>query len=291
MTRIRLHLAYLSLSFLLACGTPRPPAPSPSESAVTPVGPAGSDGGQVVSEGDALKPRDDLPAERRALVVVDGEERWIDAQAAVSAGYTLVDLSDGWTPLIFREEHGANGEPLPNRYRRVFLGLANDQLDSDGVALEPGRKNYLELYGIFPSLSVLRARFMTDQNSACHDQESVDVLSAVETVSYVPPQNLEKDQRKLAKLQFEVENARKRAKLATLAELAAAQPEFQPKVELVEKRAAEKLAMAAVERRLTCEQLLTPQMKHKTGIYDEPMRLAVRAFQHKNMIYEANFLR
>jgi hypothetical protein len=285
-----LHLVRVSLLSAAACGGPPPGAPTPPDKATTQATPS-PEGGPAAPTTDPLTPRDDLAPELRALIVVDGKERWIEARAAEAAGYTLVDLSDEWTPLIFRNEHAPTGEPLPNRYRRVFLGLANDQLDADGVALEPGRKNYLELYGIFPTFSVLRARFMTDQNSACHDQESVDVLSAVETVSYVAPQNLEKDARKLMRARADVETARKRAKLATWAELSAAQPQFAPKVELLEKRAAEKLAMAAVERRLTCEQLLTAQSKHKTGIYDEPMRLAVRMFQHKNMIYEANFLR
>jgi hypothetical protein len=238
-----------------------------------------------------LAPRPDLPPEQRALLILDGEERWVDAAAAEAAGYTLLDLSDHWTPLIFREEHAETGEPLPNRYRRVFLGLANDQLDSDGVPLEPGKKNYLELYGIFPSLSVLRARFLGSVDSTCHDQESVDVLSAVETVSYVAPKNLEKEARKLARVQAELNAALKREKVATLSELKTAAPQLLAKIELVEKRAAEKLAMAAVERRLTCEGLLSATSKHKVGVYDEPMRIAVRQFQHKNMIYEANFLR
>ena len=50
--------------------------------------------------------------------------------------------------------------------------------------------------------------------------------------------------------------------------------------------------MAAVERRLTCEGLLgAEERKHTTGIYDDAMRLAVRSFQQKHMIYEANYLR
>jgi hypothetical protein len=239
-----------------------------------------------------LAARDDLPPERRALMVIDGKERWVDAEAVAQAGYTLVDLSDGWTPRIFGEEHAADsGELLHNRYRRVFLGLANDQLDSDGVALEPGRKNYLELFGIFPSLSVLRERFLTDSSRVCHDQASADVIAAVETVSYVPPQKLQKEEQKLKWMQAMLESARVRAKVATLQELGALQPQLIGKIELVEKRAAEKLAMAAVEKRLECEALLSPELKHKKGVYDEPMRLAVQKFQHKNMIYEANFLR
>ncbi|MFL5306513.1 MAG: hypothetical protein ACJ8F1_14950 [Polyangia bacterium] len=270
-----------------------PPAKAPAK----PRGP--------VPEAEALKPRPDLPPERRALVVIGaapaqndqparpGEERWIDADLAEAAGYTLVDLSDDWTPYIFAEQTGADGEPLPNRYRRIFVGLANDQLDEDGEPLPPGAKNYLELYGIFPSISVLRERFVNDEAHPCHDQESADALDAVETVTYVPPAEIKKDERRLARIGQDLETARRKAHAATLDELVAKQPKFAPQVKLLAKRAAEKPAMMAVEKRLTCEGLLnTPKgAKHQAGIYDDAMRLAVRRFQQKHMIYEANFLR
>jgi hypothetical protein len=285
-------------------GEPGIAAPAPASgtpgAAVAPAKPRGP-----VSEAEALRPHPELPPERRALVVIGaapaengqparpGEERWIDADLAEAAGYTLVDFSDDWTPYIFAEQTGADGEPLPNRYRRIFVGLANDELDEDGEPLPPGAKNYLELYGIFPSMSVLRARFLGDEEHPCHDQESADALDAVETVSYVPPNELKKDERKLAKFRKELEEARKKAHAATLEDLVAKQPNLAPKLKLLEKRAAEKPAMAAVEKRLTCEGLLnTPKgPKHQEGIYDDAMRLAVRRFQQKHMIYEANFLR
>jgi hypothetical protein len=245
-----------------------------------------------VSDEEARKPRPDLPPDQRALLVTgQSEERWIDAEAAEAAGYTLLDLSDDWTPFIFAEQFTAEGEPLHNRYRRIFLGLANDQLDEDGEPLEPGAKNYLELYGIPPSLSVLRERFIQDEQHPCHDEESVEAIEAVETVTYVAPADMKKDERKLARIREEVEKARKKARFATLEELAEKQPTFAPKVKTLARRAAEKPAMAAVERRLTCEGLLTPKSKHTVGIYDDAMRLAVRRFQQKHMIYEANYLR
>ncbi len=283
------QLFAFSLLVLAACGG----------SQAAPAGSHPTTGSAGVSAAEPARPKEhaplahrpDLPPEQRALLVVDGEERWVDAAAAENEGFTLVDLSDSWTPFIFREEHSETGEALHNHYRRIFIGLANDQLDNDGVPLEPGKKNYLELYGIFPSLSVLRDRFLNSADSTCHDQESVDVLSAVETVSYVPPKRLVKEARKLARIQAELDAAMKREKVASLTELRSAAPQFVPKIDLVERRAAESLAMAAVERRLTCEGLLSPASKHKAGVYDEPMRLAVRRFQQKNMIYEANFLR
>jgi hypothetical protein len=252
-----------------------------------------------VSEEEAQRSRPDLPPDKRALMVVGApgkgqgpEERWVDAEAAEGAGYTLIDFSDDWTPFIFEEQTTADGQPLANRYRRIFLGLANDQLDEDGEPLEPGAKNYLELYGIPPSMSVLRARFVGDEEHPCHDQESADAIDAVETVTYVAPADIKKDERRLAKIRAEVETARKKAHLATLDELAEKQPAFAPKVKMLARRAAEKPAMAAVERRLTCEGLLGGKgAKHTTGIYDDAMRLAVRKFQQKHMIYEANYLR
>ncbi len=249
-----------------------------------------------VSDEEARKPRPDLPPDQRALLVTgqpgQPEDRWIDAEAAEGAGYTLLDLSDDWTPFIFTEQESAEGEPLHNRYRRIFLGLANDELDEDGEPLEPGSKNYLELYGIPPSLSVLRARFVQDEQHPCHDQESADAIEAVETVTYVAPADLKKDARKLAKVREELEKARKKAHLATIEELAEKQPAMAPKVKMLARRAAEKPAMAAVERRLSCEGLLgTGKIKHTEGIYDDAMRLAVRRFQQKHMIYEANYLR
>jgi hypothetical protein len=155
---------------------------------------------RVITEAEAVRPRDDLPADARALLVVNGAERWVDAQAIESVGYTLVDLRDTWTPSIFAEEKTPEGLPLPNRYRRVFIGLANDQLDADGEPLKPGEKNYLELYGVFPSLSVLRSRFSQDAAQPCHDQESVAVLAAVETVSYVPPKRVKHEDKRIADL-------------------------------------------------------------------------------------------
>jgi hypothetical protein len=215
----------------------------------------------------------------------------MDAQAATAAGYTIVDLSDDWTPYIFAPQTGADGEPLLNRYRRIFVGLANDKLDEDGEPLPAGEKNYLELYGIFPSLSVLRERFLADDQHPCHDQESADALDAVETVTYVAPTDIAKDARKLRKIREELETAQHKAHLPSFEALAEAQPMYAPKVKLLAKRAAEKPAMAAVERRLTCEGLLGAKSHHTTGIYDDAMRLAVRRFQQKHMIYEANYLR
>jgi hypothetical protein len=232
-----------------------------------------------------------LPDDDRALVIRDGQESWTSATGAARSGYTIVDLGDDWTPYIFAEHRGADGQPMANRYRRVFLGLANDTLDEDGEPLPAGEKNYLELYGIPPSLGVLRARFLEDEKQGCHDGANLAAMEAVETVGYVAPEKVQQEQMRMARMRGDLESARKKANAQTLAELAAKDPKLEPKVKLVERRAAEKLAMTEVERRLACEGMFKHGGKHKAGIYDDAMRLAVRRFQQKHMIYESNYLR
>jgi hypothetical protein len=158
---------------LAGCPTPAPsPRPSTAPSGAQP----GPTTPPPAKPAPAPPPPAPAPAEeelpkQRALLIENGKETWIDAEKATASGYTLVDLSDDWTPYIFAVHHGADGQLLPNRYRRVFVGLANDQLDEDGQPLEPGHKNYLELYGIFPSMSVLRARFVEDAAKGCEHEK------------------------------------------------------------------------------------------------------------------------
>jgi hypothetical protein len=147
---------------------------------------------------------------------------------------------------------------------------------------------------------VLRERFLQDAARTCVDPAAQAVLDAVETVPYIPPAQMKRDAARDAKTEKELEAARIKANLATLAELAEKQPKLAPKVKLLERRAKEQLAMAEVERRLACEGLLHLEAPpgagrdfkvHKPGVYDDAMRAAVLDFQQKNKIYEANYLR
>lgn len=236
----------------------------------------------------------------RVLVIEGGEERWLSPRAAVEAGYTVVNLSDDWTPFLFAELTDASGLPLPNRYRRVFIGLANDELDGDGQPLEPGEKNYLELYGIFPSLSVLRERFMLDETRSCVEPEGQAALTAVKSVAHVAPAPGRRNAARQTKIGKELEKARLAARVETLAELAEKQPKLAGKVKDYERWSAAQAAIGAAERRLICEGFLPDPAvagpkrsgpKHEPLAQDEAMRQALRRFQQKHMIYDGHSLR
>ena len=84
--------------------------------------------------------------------------------AARAAGLLDVDLGDDWAPFILQDGEGEDAKP--NAYRETFVGLANDRLDADGDEARPGEHNFLEVFGIPPSLSVLAARVEADASPA-----------------------------------------------------------------------------------------------------------------------------
>jgi hypothetical protein len=294
----------LVLGLFGGCGSKSDPVEPPGRSGNVAEQAKGSP--VVAPPRDVPTPTD--PGER-VLIMVDAaappgaapgaakQETWISAEEARAQGYTLVDLGNEWTPYIFEELHGDNGQPLPNRYRRVFIGLANDQLDGDGVPLEPGSKNYLELFGIFPSLSVIRERFLQDETRTCMDPERKAALDAVKSVAYVSPAQARRNAAKQAKIGKELEQARQRANVETLAALAEVQPTLAPKIKSYESWLADQRATVAAEQRLICEGFLADpaqnpkKNKHVSGMQDESLQSALRRFQQKHMIYDGQFLR
>jgi hypothetical protein len=216
----------------------------------------------------------------------------LSAMGAPGETEVEIDLSDDWTPFIFDDMQGADGQPLANRYASVFVGLANDSGDPDGQPLPPGGHNYLELYGIPPSLSVLRARFAEDKASeaACAAVDNTKLAAA----KSIPPRESKAYSRAATKIKLELralDKERKKAQVETLDELATAQPKLAKQIAEVQKFAAERSAFPEVEKRLSCEGLLGPKSKHKLGDWDDPLREAIIRFQQKHMLYDAAALR
>jgi hypothetical protein len=269
--------AALALAIVLACEEKPPAPPAPVRPAPTPAPPPPG----------RLRARDDLLPEHRALLVIGEEERIVDAREAEAEGYTIVDLSDDWVPFIFAEHSDEAGRPLHNRYRRVFIGLANDRLDDDGQPIEPGRTNYLELFGIPPSLGVLRQRFLEDADKTCDREIDAAALAGVETLTHYAADAQARRENKRGWIPKELADPKLK--------LTPSQIDYRNR--WIANYDAELRAIAEVEKRLACEGLLAPKPGakpgakggHKQGTYDEAMVVAVRAFQHKNKIYESNY--
>jgi hypothetical protein len=79
-------------------------------------------------------------------------------------GLTVIDLGSNWTPALFAP--GPHGE-VPN-IRAHYIATANEK-DAKGNRLQ-GEDALQELYGVVPSLAVVRARLADDARHACHKQ-------------------------------------------------------------------------------------------------------------------------
>ncbi len=236
-------------------------------------------------DSDALPPAIGLPPERRALQVVDGRDRIVDADDARARGLTLVDLSDGWAPRIFADGIAKDGAALPNHYRTIFVGLAGNKTDGDGQPLTSGEQNYLELYGIPPTLSVLRERFLADAARACDPTFDVSKLLAVDSIETWGATSEQKELAKFHAREQRLEAARVKANAPNLEALAESDRRYAKDVKLHLRAEAEHEAFAEIEKRLACEGLMDPA-KHAAGHYDTVMRKAVVDFQQKHTLID-----
>lgn len=252
---------------------------------------AGTPASAPSAEGLAAHP--ELPPADRALVVVNGAERWVAASDAVAAGYTLIDFGDEWTPYIFQEVTDPSGNVMANRYRQVYLGLAGDVGDRDGQPLNEGEHNYLEMYGVPPTMAVLRARFVDDQTrqASCANVDFAKLKAAPS----IPPRTSKAEQKfaaKIAATAKKLEDLREQAQVESLEQLVERDPKQAKDVALVQRYSAQRGSFPEVEKRFVCEGILGgPNDKHVIGQFDDPMREAVIRFQHKHMLYDAAALR
>ncbi|MDY0004961.1 MAG: L,D-transpeptidase [Polyangia bacterium] len=96
-------------------------------------------------------------------------------------GFTVIDLGDEWTPVLFTEHQAGDQEPRPLPYRQRYLDLANDRTDHHGKPLARGASNHLELFGIPPTPSVIRKRFLDAEMRTCLAQVDRESLGSLRT--------------------------------------------------------------------------------------------------------------
>jgi hypothetical protein len=274
-------------------------------------------------------------------------------QRAREAGLLDVDLGDAWAPFIFSEADAPGAEPRPNAYRKTFVDLANDRVDSDDVFLAGGQtraldlspeaeerrrqeaedrrlgkpprpeppprkrtlpvRNYLEVFGIPPTLSVLLRRVEDDARKPCFAAVDVEGLRLWDgTVTYHSPKLAQREfdevasdtawlQSRLA--QVADAGAVDAALAAPLADAGGADAAADPVLARVmsDARAAARVArqrrglariraVEALQARLLCEGLLTPRSRHVDGMFDLPTHQALAEWERKHDIFGWGFL-
>jgi len=258
------------LAMVVGCGTP---AGSPSAT------PSPTPSTQASVERRELESSNTIEATCADPVVVleAGVERGIVCGAeAVARKLTILDLGDAWTPSLF----APGGDGTAPSYRARYLALAAEH-DAHGAPIT-GEGALGELYGVLPSLAIVRERLADDPRHFCHAFIDSDPIALLRWPYSQDQKNAVRfaDQLRVA-LEAQLERERVRRELPTLAALAAL-PALAGTYAQWKKLADQHDGIVAAQKHFVCEGFLSEadadgSMTWRTGN-------AIELFQRRNFL-------
>jgi hypothetical protein len=178
-----------------------------------------------------VPPEPTIPPEKRILIVENGKEAYITETEALSRGFDIIDFRDQWTPYIFKTHQSPEGEPLEHSYREVFVNLANDTGDNEGQPISDEEYNFLEVFGIPPSMSVLWKRIDREINEPCYRDIDYDKIRAAKSIRFGNRARQKRDRKKIKKAELAVEKAMNKYVVDSYEDLLKVAPKYKSKVE------------------------------------------------------------
>jgi hypothetical protein len=197
-------------------------------------------------------------------------------------GLTVIDLSTQWAPRLFADQPSL-GKKGKQPYRKTFLALQNEAF-GDGPEFDRAKGDrFLELYGIFPTFSVLKKRLADDERHDCHLAiENEPLVQQKRPISPWRDRAAQQSDYAFAKTLFaQLDGERKRRNLETIEPLKGDRF-FGRAYQQYERVGTLVAAISKMQEHLKCERLLPP--KTKEGIIDYASAEALKAFQRKHMI-------
>jgi hypothetical protein len=236
--------------------------------------------------GPKLTPADQVPKERRVWAYVDGTRRSIDLDEARSLGLTLVDLSDDWVPYIFWDQSPGKDDHKPNAYMHNYVELANDRINVDGAKLSSRQHNYHEVFGIPPTLSVLKRRFLRDEEQECFGKLNYELFKDYHgPVRVVDPGSSRRELKRYRKARDAFKKALRKsgAKDLEALEEKSAYKKIAKKYRRYHWR---HLAIEEMKKRMVCEGMYARRpRKASVGHINWGIRGALKQFERKHNIY------
>ena len=102
-------------------------------------------------------------------------------------GLTVVDLSDDWLPTSSRRRRTSR-----SRCGRFCSTWRTGGSRTGRQYARPHEDRFFEVFGIFPSLNLVRRRLADKKRHACHDKVKDGVLEELSAKNVIPPEELEK---------------------------------------------------------------------------------------------------
>lgn len=288
-------LCVFALIGLCACGdvevvgAPEEPTATPEGSAPGPVAGEPAAGGEPEAV-DSRPP----PMHQPIPLWADGREGpQVDAATARENGYVVVDLGEAWTPYLFTTR-GNGGEPeIPNAYRATYLALARGEFPDDHHGDRARDDKYLELFGIMPTLGLLRERMRHTARLACTASLDLAPLSAFEGfIAYENRDTGRNFARQVRVLENQLGEMMRGQHVHAREELDEARLSDRDRRRLADyDRAIERYrVIRAAQQRLECEGYYEGKGEHVQGGLDWPTHEALAEFERRHRIYGWGFL-
>jgi hypothetical protein len=189
---------------------------------------------------------------------------------ALARGLTIVDLTDTWTPTLFRP---ARDGRVPG-FRERYVELAQEKGDDiDALA---------ELYGVVPAFSIVKSRLADEQRHACHAAiDPKPILLLEHTLTQDHAKQVKASLVGHAWLGKQLEAERVKRKLADVTMLEG-DPKWNTRYVRWRKLGELKAALVTAQQKLRCEGWLLD--KDVSGEFGWRMGDALEYFQRRNFL-------
>ena len=236
----------------------------------------------VVAEDDVPEPEEPVHIYEKGRFV-----RVEEHLKALRDGYTVIDLSNDWAPYILGDcQHG--GVCFRNDYRATFVALANQRPIPEG-AIDP-EGPYVELFGINPTLSLLRQRIEEDSHKACIAHLEYDALQEFDGfLAYQPGADTSWIRKQAQATRYGATRVSKRLGLDGPDALKDV-PEQRVLYDRYHEADVRLRALLQAQERVKCEGLLRAGTHIRSGAFDLATHLALAAFERKNRVFGWGFV-
>lgn len=232
--------------------------------------------------------RDPIPLWEGGEVV-----REVERRAADSDGLVVLELGEDWTPYLFSERDPQTGEHTPNAFRETYLALARGELPDDHHGERASRDKYLELYGIPPTLGLLRERFRKANALSCAADLDLGPLERFTGfVAYRDNDRARRDVRRFNAVERQVQRWMEQQEVETDGELDESRIPDRELAKLREyrDRRDEVEAVRAAQARLRCEGYFEGRARPERGALDWVTHEALAEFERRHRVYGWGFV-
>jgi hypothetical protein len=218
----------------------------------------------------------------------------VDAAKADEEGHLLLDLGEEWTPYILTEASSEEEQGQTSEYRSTYLALARGEFPKDRHGYRAEKDQYLELYGILPTLTLLRKRFTDVRALECATE--LDLVPLQEFEGFLAYEKGRRPARRLARYELlkpQMAALVTRVQVESLDQVTrahAVDDEEWEKVEEYRTVAPDIEAIVAAQARLECEGFFTGRGEYTPGLFDWRTHEALAEFERRHRVYGWGFI-